>query len=203
MKLSTNEDVGFISLQVLWLLACSVLITIILTDKIPEIQNKVRGDITQRKSEVTKLRGDVKRLKNKSFAVQCAWQDSWSADDSVITYDRLTFDEVSGGDGGLDINTGDFTVGKRLSGVWAVTYSIKSLQNSGEYNQVWLTINGEQRVESGQRTYYGGPAGSVGSLGSRSLYLRLEAGDTVSLRTGTVHYLGETTLCFQLVRGDD
>ena len=153
------------------------------------------------KEEIARMKTELQLLKNKPFAYQCAWQDAWTAANSVITYDRLTTDETSGGDGGLDINTGVFTVG--LSGVWAVTYSIKSLQNSGEYNQVWLTVNGEQRVESGQRTYYGGPAGSVGSLGSRSLYMRLEAGDTVSLRTGTVHYLGETTLCFQLVRGDD
>ena len=72
--------------------------------------------------------------------LQCAWQDSWSvlyctvlyctvhtvhtvhrsSDESVITYDRLSQDEVSGGTGGLNISTGVFTVGPGLREVTSV-----------------------------------------------------------------------------------
>ena len=184
----------------LWLLACTVLITIIMTDQIPEIHNKVRGDIRKMKAEDTKVRSEITRLKNKPFAFQCAWQDAWVTDNSVITYDRLTIDEISGGDGGLDINTGVFTVGDGLSGVWAVTYSFTSNQYRGT-NEAWLYRNEGKIEESIHYTSYGGYG--VMSLGSRVLYMRLESGDTISLRTGNVGYaLNDVTLCFELAQFD-
>ena len=147
------------------------------------------------------------RIDDPPYAFQCAYQDSWSADYSVITYDRLTFDEISGGSiynvsGGLDITTGVFTVGHGFSGVWTVSYSMRSYQSSGEYNYAWLYINGEQIEESEHVTYYSGSEGWVGSLGSRSLYMRLEAGDTISLRTGLIEELAKITLCFELAQFD-
>ena len=88
----------------------------------------------------------VDQVRSSPYAFQCAWKKGpWTAADSVITYDLLTTDEISGSSmynvtGGLDINTGVFTVGHGFSGVWEVTYSIQSNQKSGETNQVeWST----------------------------------------------------------------
>ena len=161
------------------------------------------------KEENTRVKREFKQMKNKPFVVQCAWQDYWKTPYSVITFDRITYEAFvggSGGNGGLDINTGVFTVG--FSGVWAVTYSIQSWQYSGEYNQAWLFINGERIAESYHNTEYydsccGQYEGHIQSLGSRTLYMRLESGDTVSLRSGTVgHGLYQVTLCFQLAQVD-
>ena len=45
--------------------------------------------------------------------------------------------------------------------------------------------------------------GRVGSQGSRSLYMRLESGDTISLRTGNVGFgLYQISLCFELAQSD-
>ena len=68
-------------------------------------------------------------VRNPPFAFQCAWQVRWTADYSTITYNRLTFDSMSGGSnhnssGGMDITTGLFTVGPGFSGVWTITYTI-------------------------------------------------------------------------------
>ena len=58
------------------------------------------------------------QVRNQPFAFQCAWRNGfWTEANSVITYDRLTTDEMSGSSmynvtGGLDINTGVFTVGQ-------------------------------------------------------------------------------------------
>merc|ERR1711997_839666 len=99
------------------------------------------GRITVTEETDVLLRGMVDQVRNPPFAFQCAYKYEWTADNSVITFDRLTFDEISGGDGGdggddgLDINTGVFTVGQGYSGVWAVTYSIRSWQFSGQTNQ--------------------------------------------------------------------
>merc|ERR1711953_339900 len=132
-----------------------------------------RMDVTEETDVL--LRGMVDQVRNPPFAFQCAWQDGWSADDSVITYDWLTYDEISGGSvynvtGGLDINTGIFTVGQGYAGVWEISYTMVSSQHNGEDNQAWLYINGEQIRESYHWTYYGGSEGWVGSLGSRSLF---------------------------------
>merc|ERR1711953_1477004 len=110
-----------------------------------------RMDVTEETDVL--LRGVVDQVRNPPFAFQCAYQGAWTADYSVITYDRLTYDEISGGSiynvtGGLDITTGVFTVGHGFSGVWTVSYTIKSYQPSGYSNQAWLYINGEQIAES-------------------------------------------------------
>ena len=92
--------------------------------------------------------------------------------------------------------------GQGYSGVWQVSFAIRSAQYSGETNQAWLYINGEQIEESYHFTYYGASEGWVESMGSRSLYMRLESGDTISLRAGEIQFLADITLCFNLAQFD-
>ena len=78
--------------------------------------------------------------RNPPHAFQCAWQVRWTADYSTITYQRLTFDSMSGGSsyntsGGLDITSGLFTVAPGFAGIWTITYTIQSDQHSGEGNE--------------------------------------------------------------------
>ena len=81
--------------------------------------------------------------------------------------------------------------------------SIESVQQRGEINVAYLIINGEKIEGSRHYTYYGGSEGHVSSLGSRSLYMRLEAGDTISIRTTSdINALYRITLCFELVQFD-
>ena len=177
--------------------------------ELEEEMKSLTGRITETEETDVLLRGMVDQVRNPPFAFQCAWQGGpWGAANSVITYDHLTYDEISGGSiynvtGGLDINTGVFTVGHGFSGVWTVSYSIRSRQYSGDYyNQAWLYVNGERIEESYHGTYYSGSEGYVQELGSRSLYMRLEAGDTISLRTGYIGSLLDITLCFELAQFD-
>ena len=156
------------------------------------------------KDENARINSQFKQLENKPFAVQCGWQDLWETDFRVINYDRLTINEISGGSGshhgGLDINTGVFIV--PFSGVWAITYSFTSWQYSGQSNHAWIFVNGKQISESEHYTFNGDMAGDD-SLGSRTLYMRLQAGDAITLRTGTIEHLSLINLCFELVRGDN
>merc|ERR1712110_1170980 len=124
-----------------------------------EEMKSLTGRITVTEETDVLLRGMVDQVSNQPFACQCAWREVWSSADSVITYERLTTDEISGGSiynvtGGLDINTGVFTVGQGYSGVWEVTYSVRSWQGSGQANQASLYINGEQIEESRHNTFY-------------------------------------------------
>merc|ERR1712113_1246176 len=111
--------------------------------ELEEEMKSLTGRITVSEETDVLLRGMVDQVRNPPFAFQCAWQNKWYADNSVITYDHLTYDEISGGSiynvtGGLDINTGVFTVGHGFSGVWDVSYSIVSDQHSGDYNLALL-----------------------------------------------------------------
>ena len=54
-----------------------------------------RMDVTEETDVL--LRGMVEEVRNPPFAIQCAYQSEWFADNSVITYERLTYDEISGG----------------------------------------------------------------------------------------------------------
>ena len=177
--------------------------------ELEEEMKSLTGRINVTEETDVLLRGMVDQVRNPPYAFQCAWQDGpWYAYNSVITYDRLATDEMSGSSmynvtGGLDINTGVFTVGQGYSGVWEVSYTIRSGQNSGEHNLAFLYINGEPIYESIHETAYTGSEGGVASLGSRSLYMRLESGDTISLRTGTDDGdLYHITLCFELAQFD-
>ena len=165
-----------------------------------------RMDVTEETDVL--LRGMVDQVWTPPFAFQCAWHGGyWTADNSVITYDRLTYDEISGGSiynvtGGLDINTGEFTVGQGYAGTWEISYSMRSIQDNAEFNYAWLYINGEKIAESQHLTDSGRNGKYFESLGSRSLYMRLESGDTISLRTGDIRILADITLCFNLAQFD-
>ena len=176
--------------------------------ELEEEMKSLTGRINVTEETDVLLRGMVDQVRNPPYAFQCALKYEWTDADSVITYDRLTYDEISGGSiynvtGGLDINTGVFTVGQGFSGVWKISYGIESYQDNGDQNLAWLYINGEQIEESVHWTYYDGSGGHVSTLSSRTLYMRLEAGDTISLRSGKLgHGLYEITLCFELAQID-
>ena len=120
---------------------------------------------------------------------------------------RLTFESTSGlqernQSRGLDIRTGVFTVEEGHGGIWSVSYSIKSQQHSGETNTAFLYLNDQRIEESYHFTSYYGQV-YVESLGSRTLYMRLQEADTLSLATGKIGWgFYDINLCLQLVKPD-
>jgi len=177
------------------------------TAALEEEMKRLRGRVTETEETDLQLREMVDQVRNPPFAFQCAWQDYWNSDNSIIHYDRLTYDEISGGTifnvtGGMDISTGVFTVGHGFSGVYSVTYCIDSRQYSGTPdNYAWIYLNGV-RIEESVHNTYNYNSGNVGSLGSRTLHMRLEEGDQVTLRTGEINRLYSITVCFELSQFD-
>ena len=114
--------------------------------ELEEEMKSLTGRITETEETDVLLRGMVDQVRNPPYAFQCAYQSYWPTDDTVITYDRLTYDEISGGSiynvtGGLDINTGVFTVGHGFSGVWTLTYTMRSYQSSGSSGSLCLALH--------------------------------------------------------------
>ena len=153
------------------------------------------------------LRQIVDQVRNQPFAVQCAWRNSWSYANSIMTYDRLYYDNTSGGPilngtmyGGLDINTGVFTVAPGFSGVWSVSYSLGSWGNNcSPTNEAYLYINGQRFGES---RYFGGGTGAwLEMFGGKTLYMTLNIGDTVTLRTADMcDDFSAISICFELIQ---
>ena len=155
--------------------------------------------------QISAHRQIVDQVRNQPFAIQCAWRNSWSYANSIITYERLYYDNTSGGPilngtmyGGLDINTGAFTVAPGFSGVWTVTYTIVGDDNNcSPTNEAYLYINGQRMGES--RYHSGGTGAWQDSTSSRTVYMTLKIGDTVTFRTASMcKNLLSISLCFEL-----
>ena len=168
---------------------------------------RLRGRMTETEETDLQLREVVDQVRNPLFAFQCAWQDGWNTDNAIITYDRLTYDDMSGGSiynvtGGMDISTGVYKVGHGFSGVWTVSWSFKSFQKNGNTKStVFLYLNGQEIEESHHGTYNSN-SGEVATMGGKTLHLRLEEGDEVTLRTVTIYRLEFLTICFELAQFD-
>ena len=108
--------------------------------ELEEEMKSLTGRITVAEETDVLLGGMVDQVRNKRFVFQCAWKEGpGTTEDGVITYDRLTYDDARpGGSGGLDINTGVFTVGQGYSGIWEVSYSIGSGHISLDESSGWL-----------------------------------------------------------------
>ena len=93
-------------------------------------------------------------------------------------------------------------MGHGFSGVWEVTYSMVSEAMGpwgaeGHINMANLYLNGERISESHYLTY---GQGDVGSLGSRTLYMRLGEGDEVTLSVGLIFVFLTCTVLYSTVQ---
>ena len=165
------------------------------------------GNITSLGNRITSLETDkttkdrrLAKIEDKPYAFQCAYKHKWTAANSVITWDKLTINSLSRVTGGFNLSTGEFTVGK--SGVWEVTFSMVAPNASGQGIYSFLFINGRKLTESEYGTSYHNSKGWVKSLGARTLFLKLNKGDKVTLRTGTLtgDALWNNFLCFHLAQ---
>ena len=171
------------------------------------------GNITSLGNRITSLETDkttkdrrLAKIEDKPYALQCAYKNGLTAANTVITWNRFITSTMSGVTGGFSLSTGEFTVGH--SGVWEVNFAMKSkfamlsTNDSEEQILAYLYINGSPLTEFKYLTYYKRSKGEVGSLGSRTLFIKLNKGDKVTLQTTTVtgDALYENTLCFHLAQ---
>ena len=81
-------------------------------------------------------------------------------------------------------------------------FAMLSTNDSEEQILAYLYINGSPLTEFKYLTYYKRSKGEVGSLGSRTLFIKLNKGDKVTLQTDTMtgDALYQNTLCFHLAQ---
>ena len=169
---------------VFWLLACSVLITIIFSSKIPDL----RRDQGKTNEKFKQIVSEIEDVRNLPFGYFCGYQNSFSASNSVINYDKLLYSIQSGLQGdspGLNMNTGKFVSG--FSGTWRVDFSLSSSPSRLEYIDIYLYKNGDRIPETRFHSYRSSSnSGYDYNTGGRSVLLHLDLGDEVYLRTTTM-----------------
>merc|ERR1719234_2105029 len=171
-----------------------------------EIENAEQG------SKLAKLEARVS--KEFAYLMTCAQRNSWpTIRNSTITFDYLTADfnnadSAGGADGQLDIETGLFT--SLTAGVYEVTFSGVSVISPGGETEsssdqyFYLMHNGESEGDAAEWWSRADP-GNVGDtydMGSRTVILMLQLGDTLSLKTGGAYYNGfidNLTFCVKLL----
>ena len=164
-------------------------------EKIKTLETKIQSLETDKSSKDRRLR----EIEDKPYAFQCAYQKKWTAAYSIIKLDKLLTTSMSGVTGGFSLSTGEFTVGH--SGVWEVTFAMRSKNDSGDEIYAYLFINGGQLHESQYNTIYKDSYGYISSLGSRTLFIKLNKGDKVTLQTTKLtDALYYNTLCFHLAQ---
>merc|ERR1711962_1681791 len=124
------------------------------------------------------MRNQVDRLEAKlrresPVVISCAYQDKWDKAASVITYDS----HVVGGAGGIDLDTGRFTLGKGGSGYYSVTYSGWAELERGQEVMLWLYRNGEWVGNHGRWIASNKNTEAVEEQGSRTVILHLDEQD--------------------------
>jgi len=115
----------------------------------------------------------------------CGYQENTIRSYSIIKYERLTISASNLGMG-LDANTGIFTSPK--SGVWLVSFSVVSTVRNKGNNWVWVYVNNKKLGHTEYRTKASNLSEGqfIASSGGRTLFLNLNRGDTVYLKTGIV-----------------
>ena len=136
--------------------------------QIADFQNQCQAEV---KSEVEKVLPTAveKGLRDLPFEMVCAYRAGWAAANSIVTYDRISFEFnnsdrpgglyvqiyshsindyniVTGADGTMNIETGVFTT--VTSGFYIVTYSASVGVYAGESTNMYLHHNGVQLEES-------------------------------------------------------
>merc|ERR1712243_65587 len=170
-------------------------------EEMKEIRNKFeeereeKSDLTEKLNVMTKKLDTLQR--NSPVVISCAHQSYWTKADSVITYDEHVVEE--GGEGGINLDDGTFTVGPGGDGYYTVTYSGTAVLNSGELVYVFLYRNGEDVGGHGHWYSNNGNSATVHDQGSRTVILYLKEGDHLQLRTDGINgELYALTLCASL-----
>ena len=185
-----------------------------------QILNDLKEDIatsyTILDNKINELSKEIKSVRNPPYESYCGYNyNSQDKDSTTLTYNSPLLHSSTnlGGSGacppggcpahsGLSADTGVYTC--TWPGDYQVTWSTVSLPDSGDQKiYIYLYRNGEQVGESVQEAYYGGERGYVADTGARTLFTRMEIGDTLELVcedcSGEVF---KTIFCISLVRFD-
>jgi len=142
----------------------------------------------QLECKATEIVRDVSFLKNPPHYHICVYQHFTSVRSSNVQFQKELYSDCNMCDGeegnspaNFDLASGVYTNG--WPGTYTVTWDLWAGDDHGEpWVEIYLQKNGVNIEESYHASVYTGSSGYVDDQGGRTMILRMESGDTLSLR---------------------
>merc|ERR1711915_477013 len=141
----------------------------------------------QLECKATEIARDVSFLKNPPYYHICVYQYFTSVTYSNVQFEKEVYSDCNMCDGeynntqaNFDLASGVYTNG--WPGTYTVTWDLYAIDDHGDSNvHIYLRKNDVNIEESRHISHYTGSSGGVLEQGGRTMILRMETGDTLSL----------------------
>merc|ERR1711915_762580 len=143
--------------------------------------SELKKDIQKLKVKDEELVKDVSFLKSPPVYHICVYQTYTSATSSNVPFEKTVYSQCNNcQNANFDLASGVYTNG--WPGTYTVTWDLYAGNNDGDpWLEIYLKKNGEIIQESEHWSYYSGSSGVVLDQGGRTIILRMETGDELSL----------------------
>merc|ERR1719419_72349 len=153
--------------------------------------------------QATELVKDVSFLKSPPVYYICVYQSSTTVTSSNVPFEKTLYSQCTNcQNANFDLASGVYTNG--WPGTYTVTWDLWAADNAGNNPvSIYLKKNGEIIFESSHSSYYTGSSGHVTDQGGRTIILRMETGDELSLWCEDCSaYVYQITFCISLTTAD-
>merc|ERR1719419_1839144 len=155
-----------------------------LTAENSELKNdiqKLKVKNEELECQATELVKEVSFLKSPPVYHICVYQSYTTAKYSNVQFDKTLYSKCNNcQNANFDLASGVYTNG--WPGTYTVTWDLIAYDNAGDrYVEIYLKKNGEKIVESTHYSVYSGSSGWAVDQGGRTMILRMETGDELSL----------------------
>merc|ERR1719378_992558 len=142
---------------------------------------KVKVKHEELECQATELVKDVSFLKSPPVYHICVYQSYTTATSSNVDFEKTLYSQCNNcQNANFDLASGVYTNG--WPGTYTVTWDLTALDDAGEnWVDIYLKKNGEIIDESLHVSRYTGSSGWVDDQGGRTLILRMETGEELSL----------------------
>merc|ERR1719378_1864632 len=142
---------------------------------------KVKVKNEELECQATELVKDVSFLKSPPVYHICVYQSYTTATSSNVDFEKTLYSQCNNcQNANFDLASGVYTNG--WPGTYTVTWDLTALDDAGEnWVDIYLKKNGEIIDESLHVSRYTGSSGWVDDQGGRTLILRMETGEELSL----------------------
>merc|ERR1711915_1016136 len=149
--------------------------------KLTAENSELKKDIQKLKVKDEELVKDVSFLKSPPVYHICVYQTYTSATSSNVPFEKTVYSQCNNcQNANFDLASGVYTNG--WPGTYTVTWDLNADDGAGDhYVEIYLKKNGETIDESRHVSYYTGSSGDVSDQGGRTMILRMETGDQLSL----------------------
>merc|ERR1711915_172599 len=149
-------------------------------NKLDEKNDNLTANEIEVKSKTDVVFKEDSFLKNPPHYHICVFLLRTTVSSQTMSFEKVLFNECNMCDNAdFDLDTGVYKNG--WPGIYTVTWDLYAKGIDGKYVSIFLLKNGQRIDESRHFSQYYGSNGFMWEQGGRSLILRLETGDTLSL----------------------